>query len=324
MSHHRSHRRLGLIRRGSGAAIAALQARAAAWDVPLSEHENGLSLSVWGSELRLTHEQSELRIELLAPEERLTGVLRDSATELFAEVGISVEWDDLEVGALAPGLSLMRVLSVTRPSPNFLRVWLAGADAARLATGGLHFRLLLPPAGRDPAWPRVGPTGRTVWPEGADALHRPVYTVLNQEGCWLDFDIFRHADSPTCHWAEGDPVGQTIGVMGPGGGACPEADRLWLYGDATALPAITRMMRLARGRVSAMIDCHPEDLGELAGDPRVKTGSDLLGALRRQGAIGDGDVIWFAAGAKDATAARVILKDAGVPKRQCIVAAYWS
>ena len=121
--------------------------------------------------------------------------------------------------------------------------------------------------------------GRTRWPEGADALHRPVYTVAAQQDDWLDFDIFRHDGSPTCDWAEAARPGDTVGVIGPGGGWCPEAPRLWLFGDETALPAIARMLDLARGEVRAHLRCAPEDPGPLADDPRVTACPDLLAQL---------------------------------------------
>ena len=80
MSHLRSFHGTGLIPRASGAAVAALKARAAMWDAPLVEDEAGLSMLIWGSELRLTRQADALRIDLLAPEGRLVGILRDSAT----------------------------------------------------------------------------------------------------------------------------------------------------------------------------------------------------------------------------------------------------
>ena len=242
MAHLATCHSSGVIAQASGAAIAALQARAAAWEMPLIEQPDQIRLLIWGGELRLTPAASSMRIDLFAPEQRLIGVLRDSATEIFAEVGLTVDWQDLEVGALAPGLALMRVTDISRPSPSFLRVRLSGPEAARFAIGSLHFRLLLPQPGRAPVWPRVSASGRTLWPEGADALHRPVYTVRKQASDWLDFDIFRHPNSPTCDWAEADPLGQQVGILGPGGGGCPDAPRLRLFGDETALPAISRIL----------------------------------------------------------------------------------
>ncbi|WP_207100769.1 siderophore-interacting protein [Paracoccus shandongensis] len=322
MSLLRSHRNFGTIPRASGAAAAALKARAAAWEVPLVETPGALSLFVWGCELRLVPDSDAVRIELSAPEARLIGTLQDSATELFAEAGLEVAWDRVDAGALAPGLSLMRVRSVTQRSPGFIRVRLSGPDAARFGTGSLHFRLLLPPPGRAPVWPRIGATGRTEWPVGADALHRPVYTVADHGDGWLDFDIFRHAGSPTCTWALSRPEGAEVGVIGPGGGWCPEAARLHLFGDETALPAIARMLDLARGEVTAHVRAACPDLGPLAADPRVTRCDDLLAALA-QADLGQGSFVWFAAEAGQARQARQHLLARGMNRKAFTAAAYW-
>lgn len=323
MSHIRNHRSTGIIPQASGAAVAALKARAAAWEVPLVETPEQLSMFVWDCELRLKIEPNSLRIDLTGPEARLIGILRDSATELLAEVGLSAQWDHLDVGALAPGLSLMRVEAVTSLTPGFIRVRLSGSDAPRFGERSLHFRLLLPPSSRAPVWPRIAETGRTAWPEGEDALHRPVYTVAAQSGNWIDFDIFRHENSPTCDWALSNPVGQEVGVLGPGGGWCPEADRLWLFGDETALPAIARMLDLARRDVRATLCVRPEDMGALADDARVDRAEDLLAALSELPETGEGDFVWFAGPAEQARAARKHLLSLGMAKKDFMSAAYW-
>ncbi|MCS5603128.1 MAG: siderophore-interacting protein [Paracoccus sp.] len=319
----RSHRSRGRIAHRSGAAAVALKARAAAWDLPLVETDEGLCLFLWNCELRLMPEGAGLRIDLAAPDQRMLATLRDSASELFDEAGLAVAWDHVDTGALAPGLSLVRVLSVMRRSPGFLRIRLRGADMPRFAQDGLHFRLLIPPPGRAPVWPRIGASGRTIWPDGADAMHRPVYTLTGQDQDWLDFDAFAHADSPTCDWALAGPQGQQVGITGPGGGWCPDARRLFLFGDQTALPAIARMLVLARGRVRAVLRCAPEDMGPLANDRRVIASDDLLGALALLGPLDQNDHVWFAGPANEARSARRMLRDRGLDKTGYTAAAYW-
>ncbi|MFT4012604.1 MAG: siderophore-interacting protein [Paracoccus sp. (in: a-proteobacteria)] len=317
-----NYKSTGFAQQVSGAAVAALKTRAAEWEIPILEQEGVLVLWVWGGEIRVTLLPGSLKIDLSAPEKRLIGYLRDSTSEILAETGIAIEWSDLDVGALAPGLSLMTVRAVSQPLPNFLRVRVSGPEAARFATGGLHFRLLLPPAGRAPVWPRVAASGRTDWPEGKDALHRPVYTVLNHGGDWLDFDIFRHDGSPTCDWAEAGPVGQTVGLIGPGGGWCPEGESLRLFGDETALPAIIRILDLAKVPARAWLRCAPEDLGPLAGDPRVCVVPDLLAALQAEAPDPEG-FTWFAADTVQARAARKWLQERRLDRTRFSAMAYW-
>lgn len=325
----RPHRSIGTLSSASGAAAAILRARAAEWEVALIETPDSLTMHVWGSELTLIPDAGSTRIELNAPEQRLIGVLQDSATELFESHGLNIRWDRVNVGALTPGLALMQVERVTPRTPGFLRVRLRGDEAARFGQGSLHFRLLIAPQGRIPQWPRIAENGRTVWPDGADALHRPVYTVADQAADWVDFDIFRHAGSPTCDWADRVRPGEEVGIIGPGGGWCPEAGTLRLFGDETALPAIARMLALTQGDARAWISCAPEDLGDLAADPRVTRCDDLLAALNNA-ELGTGDPdtaedrhVWFAGPAQAAREARAALLKAGLSKRQFTAAAYW-
>ena len=79
-------RSAGVIRQASGAAAAALKMRAAAWDVPLIETSDRLSLLVWDCELRLTPLPDSLRIDLSGPEHRLVGNLR-ALMEKHAAIG---------------------------------------------------------------------------------------------------------------------------------------------------------------------------------------------------------------------------------------------
>jgi NADPH-dependent ferric siderophore reductase len=206
-------------------------------------------------------------------------VIRDAVTEMLAADGMTVVWDAVETGALAPGLALMQVVSVTPRTPGFLRVRLRGPESARFTTGGLHFRLLLPQPGRQPVWPRIAATGRTQWPEGEDALHRPVHTVVDHGSDWLAFDLFRHAGSPTCTSAETVAQGTETAIIGPGGGWCPDAENLLLFGDETALPASARMLDLATGRRSAFVSASVADLG----DVRATRVGDLLDTMKGTG-----------------------------------------
>ncbi|MFH5774127.1 siderophore-interacting protein [Paracoccus sp. NGMCC 1.201697] len=320
----RPHRSIGTLNSASGVASALLRARAAEWEIDLFETPESLTMHVWGSEMSLIPGDGIARIELSAPEQRLIGVLQDSATELFESHGMSIIWDSVDEGALAPGLALMQLVSVTQRTPGFIRVRLSGPEAARFGQGSMHFRLLLPPEGRSAIWPRIAANGRTRWPEGQDALHRPVYTIAEQREDWIDFDIFSHVGSPTCDWAARVQPGTIIGIMGPGGGWCPEAEELWLFGDETALPAITRMLDLTQGQARAFVRAAGHDLGPVADDPRVTVTEDLIKALADARIDADGDLhVWFAGHATLAREARRYLAARGLNKRQFTAAAYW-
>lgn len=318
------HQTTGRIECDGAAALAALRKRAAEWEVPLDEIPCGLCFRVWNSVARLEQRGGEVLIDLEAPEERLLQTLQSSLAELFDEHGLTAQWANVRQGALAPGLALMTVEAVERLSPGFTRVALRGPEAGRFAEGGLHFRLLLPPKARPPVWPRICASGRTVWPDGDDTLHRPVYTTVAQNGDRLAFDIFRHHGSPTTDWADRDPIGETIGILGPGGGMCPEGSPLVLFGDQTALPAIRRMLALAAADVTAHVLCAPEDMSDLAEDARVKLSGNLVADLETLALPPAGGHVWFAASAEAAREARRILLARGLGKRDFTAAAYWS
>ncbi|WP_151718824.1 siderophore-interacting protein [Gemmobacter serpentinus] len=318
------YRSSGLIDQGAGAAAAALRARAVEWELEVSDADGFLQIPLWGGTLSLGLAGEGARLTIRAPEKRVVQFIRDAVAEVLEAEGVTVGWDHVDAGALPPGVALMQVERITEFSPTYLRVRLRGADCTRYASTGLHFRLLLAPEGRAPVWPVIGVNGRTVWPDGADALHRPVYTAAAQGEDWLDFDIFRHAGSPTCDWAARNPVGVTVGVMGPGGGMCPEASDLLLFGDETALPAMRRMLDLAPGRVSAVLRARREDIADLAQDIRVTCVPDLLVALMAANPEpAPGRHVWFAGRDDDARAARAFLSGRGFAKRDFTAAAYW-
>lgn len=322
MSRLSINRAQGVVSSASGAAVAAIRARAALWEAPCEEAADRLVISLWGGKVTLDGGGGGLRVALEGVEPRQIGLLQDMVTEVLSEAGLQIAWDRVDTGALAPGLSVMQVARVSQPSPGFLRVRLQGSDAGRFGINGLHFRLLLPQPGRAPIWPRIAASGRTVWPSGPDALHRPVYTLADQAEDWLDFDIFRHDGSPTCAWALACPEGSEVAIIGPGGGWCPEAPALTLFGDQTALPAIRRMLALATGEVRAHLRADPADLGALAHDPRVSRCEDLLQVLAEAALPSDGHV-WFAASSAEARAARQHLSARGIARKDFTAVAYW-
>lgn len=155
-----------------------------------------------------------------------------------------------------PNFATATVRRVWRVAPRFLRVELDCADTRRLDEGrGMHFSLLLPPAGRDPVWPRLDDNGRTVMPSGADALHRAVYTFVDLDPARgrFTFDVFEHEGGRTTDWASHVQPGEVVGISGPGSGDFPQGQDLLIGGDETALPAIRRILEHSaadrRGRI---------------------------------------------------------------------------
>lgn len=315
------------------AALAALPAWAGAHDCPCREVPGGVAVEIWGGEVRLALTAEAPSLAVFAPDMRILFVLQDALGSVFEAAGCAPVWDRVDEGALAPGLALMRVVSVRQVSPGFRRVRLAGAEAARFAAQGLHFRLLLPPAGRAAEWPRIDARGRTRWPEGAAALHRPVYTVRDLDGAagWLDFDIFVHEGGGASEWSASVQPGAEVGVMGPGGGWVPEARHVTLIGDETALPAIARILSLlpASAEGSAHVAAAAADLPDLprpAGMAlhRLEGHGALVPALEAVELPGADRFMWFAAEKRLAEAARKVLRGRGLGKSEMMAAGYWA
>ena len=160
-----------------------------------------------------------------------------------------MDWrGDIARNTAPPGFAPATVRRVWRVAPSFLRVELESPGTRRLAEGrGMHFSLLLPPAGRTPVWPRLDDNGRTLWPRDADSLHRAAYTFVDLDPAAgrFTFDVFEHDGGRTTEWARRARAGDPVGVAGPGSGDFPPGRDLLIAGDETALPAIRRILALS-------------------------------------------------------------------------------
>ncbi len=245
-----------------------------------------------------------------------------------------------------PYFRSMTVQSARSLTPRMRRVTLAG-DAAHFVTGGLHVRLLIPPAGRVPCWPSVSPQGRLVWPTGDDQLTARIYTVrqLDVAAGLVDLDIVLHdgAHTPGSHWAQTTRPGDVVGLMGPGGGVLPPARHYLLAGDETALPAIARMAAELPAEASAEIFLEVADGGEqqpIASKARLdlhwllRDGAEagtttlLADAIRQVPLPNDleqADFFVWVAGEHNAARAirRYLRQERGLDRTRHMVAAYW-
>lgn len=246
-------------------------------------------------------------------------------------------WDHVNEGALPPNLSVMAVKSVTQISANFRRVRVTGPDIARFATGGMHFRLLIAPQNRAPKWPRITSDGRTLWPEGDDTLHRPVYTVrdIDPAGEWLDIDVFLHDGGRVTDWTRTAAAGQLVGMMGPSGSDAPKAGWVALFADETALPALARILAslpdTTTGHAYVMVP-DQTDRQTLICPPQVKLrwltrggAATLLGKLETLEIPAADRFVWFSSEKSEADTARAFVRAGkGLTKADSNVSAYWN
>lgn len=202
------------------------------------------------TEIRLAGER--LLIDLACPSDQALQTTRIMLAEhMFYFAGedpLDLQWSaPAPLGPLG-NLHHVTVTGAEDITPHMRRVRFACADVSPFLDGNMHVRVLIPPADRLPVWPGVRDDGRIAWPEGEDELVVRVYTIRKvdvQTGeLWIDF--FQHpmpgVSTPGADFARDAQPGDSIALLGPGGGGRPEAQSLLLIGDETALPAILRIL----------------------------------------------------------------------------------
>lgn len=314
-------------------------------DVEMQSDGDGLSLVLGGGRIGMRNAAGGLSLRIEAETDRRLFLFQQMVLTRLDRLDPvpRLDWERVDVGALPPNLSIATVDHVRRVSPNFRRVRLRFPDVARYADNGLHFRLVisaLPPerarGGSVGEWPVIDASGRTRWPEGDRALHRPVYTVrdIDAGAGWMDFDVFLHDGGRVSAWTARAQAGDRIGLMGPTLLNPEKPGWVAFFGDETALPAIAmhlgRLPETARGRaVIALAD--PADRQELTHPAGVvvdwidRRDGGLLSALEATALPASDRFVFFAGERAEADAARAWLRDGqGLGKAESQVTAYWS
>ncbi|NDV00690.1 siderophore-interacting protein [Pseudoroseicyclus tamaricis] len=239
-------------------------------------------------------------------------------------------------GEMPPNFHFAEVAEMRALNPFYHRMVLTG-DMTPFTKDGMHFRMYRQrPGVTEPRWPRMSGRGTVDWPSGPDAPFNPAYTArhVDAEAGVMFVDIYRHEGSPTCDWCLSRPVGERVGLAGPGSGWLPQEQTLLLAGDETAVPAILRMLEMAR----------PDQRGTallVAPDGRavqeVRTASAIEArwlirgrdeglveaAMRLRGPEGETHH-WFAASQAEARAMRRHYRqELGLAREHMYCAAYW-
>ena len=238
----------------------------------------------------IRHEGRSLAIELSCKSARalqnVRSVLAEHLFQFAGEDTLELTWSDAPKTDRLPDLREIRVIGARNISPHMRRVTVACDDAKHFAQGGLHFRLLIPPKGRVPVWPKLRADGRIEWAKDEDALTVRIYTFrgIDLERGEIDIDFVLHEgeNMPGAEWAVNAKPGDIAGALGPGGGGVPDATRMILAGDETALPAISRIAAEVpagtRLRIFLEVDGPAEEL------PLPSTGTVDLTWMHRDGA----------------------------------------
>lgn len=254
-----------------------------------------------------------------------------------------LDWAHVDEGALPPNLTLATVVHIRQISPNFRRVRLTFDDVARYAVDGLHFRFVisaLPPdeaqGGSVLRWPVIDASGRTNWPDGDLALHRPVYTVreIDADAGWMDFDIYIHAGGRVSAWAERATPGDVIGLMGPTTMKRDFPGWVAFFGDETSLPAIAlylaRLPQSTTG-VAVIALADQADRQVIQHPPGItlrwieRTSGAVADAIRATPLPETDRFVYVGAESAEAEAARIWLRETkGLTRGESNVTAFWS
>ncbi|MEM9843981.1 MAG: siderophore-interacting protein, partial [Pseudomonadota bacterium] len=143
-----------------------------------------------------------------AVDERWLFVMKNAVLQqmrhVLPDVAENMRWTDGDTeGALPPNFTFAHVRDVVQLGPVFLRATLEAEDFSAYRNDAIHFRLVQPRPGAEPAWPGLAPNGSIKWPDGENAPHKPVYTAraVDHASNTLITDIFVHDGGRTTAWA---------------------------------------------------------------------------------------------------------------------------
>jgi len=235
------------------------------------------------------------------------------------------------------------VVSVSRITPRLVSVLVSGeglevfADAAPTS----HLKVFLPAPGQDaPLLPEFLPEGQ-VLPDDAPRPAVRTYTPRRFDAAsgTLEIQFVLHGAGPASEWAERASAGDKIVVAGPGGRFVmdAEAERWWIAGDESAIPAIATLLEALPAATAAEVHIEVTDADdEVELDSKAKTeiswhhrrspgafGAELDQAAR-DAAIAEGTKVWVACEAAAMRGIRRYLTgERGLPASSLVTRGYW-
>lgn len=317
-------------------------------DVVSSEQGASLRSEDWAIDVTTADER--LMIEIRTENDQTLAATRTMFAEhLFYFAGddpFTLEWSIPAPKVRPPGFHEATVVGSQIVTPRMRRVILAVDDVTPFIGGDMHVRLLVPPVGRVPVWPKLQENGRIGWPEGEDELLVRVYTIrsVDREAKLVSIDFLQHPKpgvaTPGADFARDVEPGQRVALMGPGGGSLPTAKSILFVGDETALPAIARMVEEAPAGTMIKAIIEVEDAGEeqrishkelvsvewLHRSTYPQGGSrNLVERLKAEiDEVPRETFVWFAGEKSDVRSIKRYLAEKDRDRRQQYVAWYWT
>lgn len=317
-------------------------------DVVSSEHGASLTSDDWTIDIKIADER--LMIDIRSENDERLAVTRTMFAEhLFYFAGdepFTLEWSKPAPKVRPPGFYEATVVGSQNVTPRMRRVTFSVSDVTPFIGGDMHVRLLVPPPGREPVWPKLKENGSIDWPEGEDELLRRAYTIrsVDQNASLVSIDFLQHpmpgVTTPGADFARDAQPGQRVALMGPGSGGLPPATSILFAGDETSLPAIARMVEEAPAGTAIKAIIEVEDAAEeqtichdgllsvewLQRSAYVREPSKTL-VERLKAEIDETPqetFVWFAGEKSDVRAIKRYISEKGRDRKHQYVAWYWS
>jgi NADPH-dependent ferric siderophore reductase len=202
---------------------------------------------------------------------------------------------------------------VSRIAPRLVSVWVRGdaLEGFAAAAPTSHLKVFLPAEGQTaPILPEYTPDGVVSAGDGPQPAVR-TYTPrrFDEASGTLEIQFVLHGAGPASEWAERASAGDQLAVAGPGGrfSMDPAAERWWIAGDESAIPAVGTLLEALPDSAAAEVHLEvagPEDEIELASPAKTTItwhhrrtpdawGTELDEAARGA-AIANGTRVWVA------------------------------
>jgi NADPH-dependent ferric siderophore reductase len=157
---------------------------------------------------------------------------------------------------------------VERLTPRMVSVRLGG-DALEGFTPPpptSHIKVFLPAEGQtELVLPTAGPEG-LVWPEDAPRPDVRTYTprAFDADARILEVQFVLHGHGRASAWASAAKPGDRLAVAGPGGRfqLDPAAERWWIGGDESAIPAVAMLLEALPATVAAEVHLEVDGPGD--------------------------------------------------------------
>jgi len=232
---------------------------------------------------------------------------------------------------------------VSRIAPRLVSVWVGGDALEGFATAAptSHLKVFLPADGQTaPILPEYTPDGVVRAGDGPQPAVR-TYTPrrFDEASGTLEIQFVLHGAGPASEWAERASAGDQLAVAGPGGrfSMDPAAERWWIAGDESAIPAVGTLLEALPESAAAEVHLEvagPDDEIELASPAKTTItwhhrrtpdawGTELDEAARGA-AIADGTRVWVACEAAAMRGIRrYLLGERRLPASFLVTRGYW-